>query len=400
MDIRQITEDDLEAFYAVFMRNMGFGPPNESYLEREKKSFLYDRSLATFDDGEIVGTAHSHLFDLTVPGGATVQAAGVTAISVSPTHRRRGIVTDLKRRQLREARERGEAAGILLASEGRIYRRFGYGVATQIADTKIIPSDARVEHRGASGRIRLVSGETADDVFPRVHAQAAAQRPGGIVRPRHFWESAAADRDKKHSHVLHTDDTGEADGYARYDVRADWNDGMPAHKLTLHELVALNDAALHDLWTYILGIDLVREINAYGRPVDEPLRWMFDEPRAVRTHTVRDMYWLRPVDVARVLGARTYSTDIDVTIQIQDPLLDAGGTFHLKGGTDGAICEPVAGNADLRMPISELGSIALGGITPTELARAGRVDELTRGALARADLAFVVAPKPYGDVGF
>jgi predicted acetyltransferase len=400
LDIRPVTEDDLEAFYTVFMRNMGFGPPNEAYLEREKKSFLYDRSLAAFDDDEIVGTAHSHLFDVTLPGGASIKAAGVTAISVSPTHRRRGIVTDLKRRQLREARERGEVAGILLASEGRIYRRFGYGIATQVAEVKVVVGDGRVEHRPARGRVRIISGDAIDELVPPLHARVAGQRAGGIVRPKHFWDSAAAERDKKTSHVIHEDASGESDGYAIYDVKADWSDGMPAHKLTVHALIAASDSASAELWTYLLGIDLVREISAYSRPIDEPLRWMLDEPRAVRTQTVRDMYWLRPLDIPSILGLRRYATDVDLTIEVHDPLLDLGGTFHLEGGTDGAVCEPVSGGADLRMDVSELGSIALGGITVSELARAGRIEELTPGAVARATLAFLETPRPWCDVGF
>jgi predicted acetyltransferase len=400
MDVRPITEAELEPFYTSFMRTMGFGPPTEDYVEREKKSFVYERSFAAVDEDAIVGTAYSHLFDLTLPGGRRVPAAGVTAISVAPTHRRRGIVTDLKRRQLLDSRERGECAGILLASEGRIYRRFGYGVATQVADIRIEARDARIEHRPAEGRVRIVEGAEADTLFPGIHDTMTAGRHGAVGRPAHFWESATAERDKKTVHVVHEDASGTADGYARYNVKADWIDGIPAHKLALHDLTAVNDTAALELWTYLLGIDLVKEITAYGRPVDEPLRWALDEPRAVRSTTMRDMYWLRPLDIERLLGERTYAADVELTIEVADPLLNLGGSFVVKGGRDGASCVRAKGSADLRMDISELGSIALGGIVPSELARAGRIEELSPGAVARADLGFVTTPRPWGDVGF
>jgi predicted acetyltransferase len=400
METRAIAPEELESFYTTFMRTMGFGPPTDAYFEREKKSFQYPRSVATFDAGTIVGTTYSHLFDLTLPGGTQVPAAGVTAVSVSSTHRRRGIVTDLMRRQLLEAYERSEPAAILIASEGRIYRRFGYGITTQVADVRIEVRDVRVEHRSPQGRVVIVDGEAADKIFPGVHQQMVKTTAGAIGRPQHFWESISADRDKKTVNVVHEDAAGAPDGYARYDVKADWNDGLPVHKLSLHELVGTNTAASFELWSYVLDLDLVREVTAYSRPVDEPLRWVLDEPRAVRTTSFRDMYWLRPLDIARVLGSRTYAADVDIRLLVDDPMLGLGGTFALQGGPDGASCERAEGGADLRLGVSELGSIALGGLGPTELCRAGRIEELTSGALARAELAFVTSPRPWGDTYF
>jgi predicted acetyltransferase len=221
-----------------------------------------------------------------------------------------------------------------------------------------------------------------------------------LVRPKHFWEGATADRDKKTVMIVHEDASGAPDGLARYDIKADWKEGLPAHKLTLHELIGMNDDVVFELWTYVLGVDLVREVDAYGRPVDEPLRWVLDEPRAVRTTTVRDQYWLRPLDVEQLLSSRTYATDVELTLEVHDPLLNVGGTFVLEGGPDGAICTRKQATPDLRLPISDLGSIALGGITPTELRRAGRIEEQRSGAVARADLAFLHTPRPWGDVYF
>jgi predicted acetyltransferase len=400
MDVRSIAPEELESFYASFMRTMGFGPPADEWFEREKKSFQYPRSVAAFDAGTIVGTTYSHLFDLTLPGGNQIEAAGVTAVSVSSTHRRRGIVTDLMRRQLLEAHERDEPAAILIASEGRIYRRFGYGIATQVADVRIEVRDARVEHRTHEGRVVIVDGEAADKIFPAVHQEMVRGRAGALGRPRHFWESMTADRNKKTVNVVRENAAGEPDGYAIYDVKADWKDGLPAHALSLHALNGTNDAASFELWTYILGIDLVREVKAFSRPTDEPLRWVLDEPRAVRSTSVRDMYWLRPLDIARVLGSRTYSTETELRLHVDDPLLGLGGTFALKGGPDGAECARTEGAADLRLGVSELGSIALGGTTPTELFRAGRIEEVTPGAVARAEMGFLTSPRPWGDTYF
>ena len=183
MDIRPITPDEYVPFYSTFWRSMNFGPPSDETIERDKKAFLYERSLAAFDDGDVVGTAHSHLFDLTLPGLQQVNAAGVTAISTASTHRRRGIVTELKRRQLSEAHERGEAAAVLLASEGRIYGRFGYGAAAMCADIEMRTKDTQFAAPNSGGRVRIVDGETADKVFPSVFSAACRARAGSIDRP-------------------------------------------------------------------------------------------------------------------------------------------------------------------------------------------------------------------------
>jgi predicted acetyltransferase len=399
MDIRSITLDELESFYAAFSRTIGFPPPAEPYLERERKSFRIERSVAAFDAGQIVGTTYSHLFELTLPGGAVVPAAGLTAVSTASTHRRRGIVTDLMRRQHAEAHERGEPAAILLASEGRIYGRFGYGAATQVSDVKIMKKDAQMAAPNSGGRIRIIDGETADKVFPSVYDKARRSRAGSISRPPHFWESATADRDKKTILIVFENASGEPDGYARYDVKSDWQDAVPAHKMTLQELTSTTDTASLEIWWYLVNLDLVAEIEAWSRPIDDPLRWAFAEPRALRSTTTRDMYWLRPLDVAQLLAKRTYAVDIDVRLEVSDALLGLGGTFALSGGPTGAECSRNGGASDVSMSIGDLGAILLGGVAPSELARAGRI-QAEDALLARLDAAFVHYPRPWGNTYF
>lgn len=399
MDIRSITIEELEPFYGTFFRTMGFAAPADAYFERERKTFQVERSIAAVDAGEIVGTAYSHLFDLTLPGGGIVPVAGVTAVSTASTHRRQGVVTQLMQRQLHEADERGETAAILIASEGRIYGRFGYGAATHVADITVHTQDVRMPAPNTGGRVRIVDGETADKVFPSVHDKARRARAGSINRPQHFWESASADRDKKHLHVVFENASGEPDGYARYDVKADWKDAIPVHKLTLHEMTATTDAASLELWWYLVNLDLVKTIESWARPLDDPLRWVLAEPRTIRTNAVRDMYWLRPLDVARLLAGRTYSADIDVTIEVNDAMLDRGGTFALRGSASGAECTRTSGAADVSMSSGDLGAILLGGVTPSELARAGRIGGASD-VLRELDAAFVIHPRPWGNTFF
>src|SRR5438128_3020755 len=107
MDIRAITIEEFGAFQRTFMRAMGFGPPSDAYIERWGPETKLERTLAAFDRDQIVGTAYSYFFELTVPGGAQIDAAGVTAVGVLATHPRKRIGTALMRRQLAEAKDRG-----------------------------------------------------------------------------------------------------------------------------------------------------------------------------------------------------------------------------------------------------------------------------------------------------
>jgi predicted acetyltransferase len=400
MDIRAITPDEYVPFYSTFWRSMNFGPPSDETIERDKKAFLYERSLATFDGRDVVGTAHSHLFDLTLPGLQQVNAAGVTAISTASTHRRRGIVTELKRRQLSDAHERGEAAAVLLASEGRIYGRFGYGAAAMCTDIEMRTKDTQFAAPNSGGRVRIVDGETADEVFPSVFSAACRGRAGSIDRPSYFWESASADRDKRAVLLVFENAAGEPTGYAQYRASMDWETGgQPSGKVTVQELVTIDDVTTLELWWYILSLDLIRDVEAWNQPVDDPLRWVLAEPRAYRTKAIRDRYWVRPLDVARLLSSRTYAADIDVTLDVADPLLGLGGTFALSGGPSGAECTRNGRTADVRLSISDLGAIVLGGVAPSALARAGRI-EAGAELLPRLDAAFVTSPSPWGATNF
>ena len=90
----------------------------------------FDRGLCAFDGAQMVGKTHAIAFSMSVPGGE-LPTAGITAVSVASTHRRRGILTELMRRQLDDVRDRGEPLAALWASESLIYGRFGYGLAAQ-----------------------------------------------------------------------------------------------------------------------------------------------------------------------------------------------------------------------------------------------------------------------------
>lgn len=97
---RVLRPSDVDAWMGVV--GTAFGGALQDPEERRKWRDLLEpeRALAAWDGEEVVGTAGAHTFRMTVPGGALVPTAGVTMVSVLPTHRRRGVLTSMMRRQL------------------------------------------------------------------------------------------------------------------------------------------------------------------------------------------------------------------------------------------------------------------------------------------------------------
>src|SRR5215210_2688191 len=125
---------------------------------------------------------------MTVPGGS-VPTAAVTIVTVSPTYRRRGLLTAMMKHQLDDIHRRQEPVALLWASESLIYGRFGYGQATprlrisgQTRSSAFLPG---VDLGGGS------VGEVERDEWlaaaEPLYERLPAQRPGGLNRNADWW---------------------------------------------------------------------------------------------------------------------------------------------------------------------------------------------------------------------
>ncbi len=134
---RPLAESEFDQF--LYLDELAFGsePPSAAALEIDKALLECDRTIGVFDGPQLVGGASIFSFEMTVPGGR-IPMAGVSWVSVMPTHRRRGILSSMMRHQLHDLHESsGEAVAGLTASEPPIYGRFGYGLASRIAQLTI-----------------------------------------------------------------------------------------------------------------------------------------------------------------------------------------------------------------------------------------------------------------------
>jgi predicted acetyltransferase len=389
---------NLEEFgQAVFAIGQYFGlEPTEERLERFSKNLPIERMHAARENGTIVGGAGAFPFALTVPG-AIVPTAGVTVVGTFPTHRRRGVLRAMMRAQLDDVHERGEPLALLWASEDTIYGRFGYGMAS-VAGEVSIPKEYSAFARPLEreGFLRIVDRDEALRLFPLVWDKVRRKTPGMLARSRSWWEfrilfEAPGGGEEGPKRFVVLERNGRPEGYAVYRHKPKWEDGVSNSELQVVEAVALDGRPSAELWRYLLDIDWAARTTAHLLPPDHPLWWLLATPRRMRLR-IGDGLWLRLVDVGAALSARSYASDGAIVFEVIDDFCPwNAGRWRLSRGR----ARRTTAAAHLRLDVSALGSVYLGGFTFAELVRGGRIEELRRGAAARADAMFATERAPW-----
>ena len=383
--------DGWAATLATALSRGRFSEENISSIDRP--TYQWERSLAAFDNGLVVGTAHSYRYELIVPGGK-LPFAGIGWVSVRPTHRRRGILTALMKRQLQDIYERGETLATLGSSESIIYGRYGYGIGAMKENWHIERQHTSIDVPvKPSGVTAFVSPSEMREIFPGVYDRVAAGRLGmAASRPEFVWDSWVADyealrRGSSAAYYVTYEQDGQIDGYVCYRTTGD--------TLIVRELMAASDAAYATLWQFCFGVDLKTEIDAPGRAVDEPLVWMLADLRRLE-RTTTDGMWIRLVDVKAALLGRRYAQNGRLVFEVQDSVCPWNeGCYELEGGPTGTECRLTGKSSDLILTATDLASAYLGTVKFSTLNHAGRIEERTRGALARADAMFSSSRDPW-----
>ena len=359
----------------------------DEQVERFLKVLPLERMHAAREDGRIVGGAGAFSFDLSIPGGS-LPTAGVSVVGVYPTHRRRGVLRAMMRVQLDDARDRGEPLAALWSSEETIYGRFGYGVAAWVGEISI-PREyaAFVRPFEREGEARFVDAEEAFALFPPIWAAVRSQRAGMYVRPDDWWRDRIF-RDPEERRegagpkrfIVHELD-GRPTGYAIYRHKAGFEAGTSTGVTQVLEAMGATAKGTENIWRYLLDIDWAAKIEASLLPPDHPLFLLLASPRRAK-YRMGDGLWVRLVDVGTALSARSYRDGQPVVLEVRDAFCDWNeGRWKVGDGS----AQLTKNEPDLRLDADALGSAYLGGITFAQLRDALRVEELTDGAVARAD---------------
>lgn len=409
LETRILQADEWDVWYDQL--ELAFGGVPESPEERELYRSLTEteRSLGVWDGGTCVGSAGAFSFRLSVPGGALVPAAGVTMVGVSPTHRRRGVLTSLMRRQLNDVRAGGEPVAVLTASDPAIYGRFGYGTAAYSMSVEIDKTRVRLSvPPGTDGvRLRLVDPRKALADCERVYAALVAGRPGMPARQPGWELQALLDPESSRGGgsplkcVVAERADGEVVGYARYRVKPEWDLTGSDGRVDVADLDALDPAVYAALWRYVCSIDLTWTVRAVKRPADDAVLHLVTDVRRTQVR-LRDSMHVRLVDLPEALAARGYGAPLDVVLEVEDAFCPwNAGRWRLTAGADGAAsCTRTEDPADLELSVRELGAAYLGGVTLNSLAAAGLVREVRPGALSPASRAFAGDVAPWLPHGF
>jgi predicted acetyltransferase len=367
-------------------------------VEMDQRVTDPERTFAVREGGEIVATGANLARELTVPGG-TVRMCGVSAIGVVAGHTRRGHLTAMMRRLLDDARDAGEPVAALWASEGAIYGRFGFGLATRAVryDLQLDRVALRRDIALPEAPPRVSTPAAALEDLRAVHDRVRSATPGMLDRRGAWWERRIHDPEHRRDGAgplraaVQPGPDGEPAGYALFAAKTDWDDHGPAGRVIVRELAAETPEARAGLWRLLLAIDLVRTLQWRLAPDHDPLAHILTGNDAV-DRRAGDGLFVRLLDVEAALSARAYAVPADLVLEVDDRFCpECGGRFRLRDGT----CTRTDDEADLALGAEALGAIYLGGTPLMALAAAGRVRELRPGALLEAATAFRSAVEPW-----
>ncbi len=373
----------------------------ESRLDSGHKriSAVWDASLS--DAATPVATIDSWVAELTVPGGEAVPSWAVSAVTVSPTHRRRGIARALLDAELSTAKSAGCAVAVLTVSESTIYGRFGFAPAVMTSDLQIDTRRASWAAGSVAGRVQFTTAEQLSAIGLDIVERIRRVTPGEIEYSGRLWErqlgrSVGDESAKSLRFVRYDDEDGVAQGFAVFTLDEDKAD-FTNYRLTVQTLVAATANVTAALWRFMIDHDLVATVTASLRPVDDPVRWMVNDFRAVKSSVV-DHLWLRILDLRAALEARSYAGSGRVVIRVEDPMGLAEGTITLiadDGGRGVVEWTPDAA-ADVELTVNELAAIYLGGASARVLSGAGRI----RGDVTELDRLFRSPVAPTTSIWF
>ncbi len=370
-------------------------PPSEEWLERFTELLPHERMHAAFEGDQIVGGAGAFPFELSVPGGS-LACAGITAVGVHPTHRRRGVLRSMMDAQLRDVHERGEPIAALWASEETIYGRFGYGIGSWAGDLNVPHEwDAFAEPVEPGGTTRFVTPEEARALFPPIYEAVRRERPGMTSRDEAWWrnrqlrmpdEEASAPRRYV---VLELE--GEPCAYAIYRMHFSFGGGSATSRLVVREALGTTPHATAAIWRFLLDVDWMATVELSLAPPDHPLLLLLANPRRARSG-FGDALWIRIVDLPAALSGRAYGDGGPLVLEVRDAICEWNdGRWRLEDGA----CDRTDEEPDLALDVSALGSAYLGAVSFAQLREALRVEELREGAVARADALFAWRPLPW-----
>ncbi|MFL4472577.1 enhanced intracellular survival protein Eis [Paeniglutamicibacter sp. MACA_103] len=353
-----------------------------------------------------VATYASFPGTLNIGGGNLMPVHQITSVTVSPTHRRRGLLRKMITLDLAVAREAGAVFAALTASEATIYGRFGFGRATQRARFTLKTHQGAPLRAEAEGSVVAVAPAELKKYAPAIFAAAHARTLGSVSATEFdvgqaagLWEDYDSLKPVKNLRAaLHLDAQGKPDGFMSY-LFSGWKADPPT--MDIGQMCTVTGAARRELISYLGAHDLVEKITGRG-PVDDVLPTSLENSRAYKATALGDHLWLRILDLETALTARTYGGDGHIVLRIEDSLGMAEGLWELAVEDSAASVRraPAESEPAASLDVRDLGSLYLGGFSAAHLAEAGVLKVHAANAVQTIDTLFATAAIPYCQADF
>ncbi|MET9553531.1 GNAT family N-acetyltransferase [Streptomyces sp. NPDC006645] len=408
IDVRVISDSEfpdwLRALNTGFLRAPGV---SEEDVAGRRAYMDVSRMRGAFDEGRCVATYRTFPQELTAVGGARLPAGAISNVTVSATHRRRGLLSRMVDDDLAEAKERGDVVSTLIAAEYPIYGRYGFGPATWFTDWSIDVPRAGLDRRRSGqpddgGRVDLADGAEVRKLGPALHDRLSAVGHGVVSRNERWWQVLTGTAPSHGTpwtepfHAVYRAASGEVEGVLTYRVDEVWGDAkQPLNTATVLDAIAVTTAAERALWGFVCSIDWITTVRTGRRAPDDLLPFFLPDPRAARVVTQADFLWVRILDTVRALESRTYAASGTLVLDVHDRASLASGRYRLDTTPSGTTCAPTTASPDLTLDVRELGALYLGDESAVRLSALGTLTENTPGAASRTDTLFRTPRRPW-----
>jgi predicted acetyltransferase len=377
---RPVTDAEYPDFALAFIEGFANDMPDDDFADLIKSTLPPERTLAAFEGDEIVGTFGGYDLDLTVPGGH-IPMEGTTVVTVSPTHRRMGLMNEMMRLHLDNAVTNGYPVAGLWASSSNIYGRYGYGIATYSETVTMLGRDIEFRDGVEIDRVRRITIATAYGELPAIFDRVVLETPGMFARSDEWWKAEVlvdADwtkRGKTSKRVVVHDGPDGPDGYAIYRQKdGESDDGHAAGTVHVIEIIAATDRAHASLWSYLTNVDGCPETRAWNNALDDPLAVKIVEPRRIKHAAHFDALWILILDVVAALEARSFEREGTIRFSVANAFRgDVDGTYELTVINGVGSCARVEGDAEVSLDLDVLGAMYLGGADAYAYAAADRI---------------------------
>lgn len=349
---RLLTADDLDASIRLAEEAFGTFPAGTPLPTAADFPPPGRHTWGTFEDGRLVARVMGREYHSWFHGRA-VPTCGIAGVAVVAEHRGEGLLTDLMRATLDEARDRGEVVSTLFPTAPGIYRPFGYELVGSY-DAVEVPTGELAAVRRPAGTVTRRATAADFDTVRDLYDRWASGQNGPLTRRGVSFPTSAEEFVAAFTGVtLAVDEAGEVVGYCSWDRGTGYD---ASATIEVADLIAMTADGYRALWRVLGSYSTVTGQVRVHTSGDDLARLVL--PGASWQVTGRHPYMLRVHDVAGALTGIAAAPATELTLTVTgDPLGTADGHHRLRVVEGRTVCEPAQAGA--ASPVLDVRGLAL-----------------------------------------